>query len=134
MTGVMKAYLGLAYDLYLCAHTAELPPLLLKRLPIPPLRSVWKLCLWGTLPGGISLSRWKMKRDSTISHCEFGSIQVQAEILCRSQSSNYIKRAECNYARQNPGKLFDALRKNAAHGYIYRLGRQQSMLDSSESD
>ena len=35
MTGVVKAYLGLAYDLYLCAHNAELPPLLLKRLRNP---------------------------------------------------------------------------------------------------
>ena len=32
MTGAIRAYLGLAYDLYLCAHNAELPNLLLKRL------------------------------------------------------------------------------------------------------
>ncbi len=32
MTGAVRAYLGLAYDLYLCAHNAELPELLLKRL------------------------------------------------------------------------------------------------------
>ena len=32
MTGAVKAYLGLAYDLYLCAHNAELPELLVKRL------------------------------------------------------------------------------------------------------
>jgi hypothetical protein len=32
MTGAVEAYLGLAYDLYLCAHNAELPELLLKRL------------------------------------------------------------------------------------------------------
>jgi len=32
MSGVVRAYLGLAYDLYLCAHNAELPELLIKRL------------------------------------------------------------------------------------------------------
>ena len=31
-TGVVRAYLGLAYDLYLCQHNAELPELLLNRL------------------------------------------------------------------------------------------------------
>ena len=34
MTGAVRAYLGLAYDLYLCAHNAELPELLLKHLAI----------------------------------------------------------------------------------------------------
>ena len=29
---MVRAYLGLAYDLYLSAHNAELPDLLLKRL------------------------------------------------------------------------------------------------------
>src|SRR3984893_795380 len=32
MTGVVRAFLGLSYDLYLSAHNAELPPLLMKRL------------------------------------------------------------------------------------------------------
>jgi hypothetical protein len=32
MIGAVRAYLGLAYDLYLCEHNAELPELLLKRL------------------------------------------------------------------------------------------------------
>ena len=35
MTGAVRAYLGLAYDLYLCAHNVELPGLLLKRLRNP---------------------------------------------------------------------------------------------------
>jgi hypothetical protein len=35
MTGAVKAYVGLAYDLYLCAHNAELPDLLVKRLRNP---------------------------------------------------------------------------------------------------
>lgn len=35
MTGAVRAYLGLAYDLYLCAHNAELPDLLLRRLRKP---------------------------------------------------------------------------------------------------
>ena len=32
MTGVVRAFVGLAYDLYLSAHNAELPALLLTRL------------------------------------------------------------------------------------------------------
>ena len=32
MTGAVRASVGLAYDLYLSAHNAELPPLLLRRL------------------------------------------------------------------------------------------------------
>ena len=35
MAGAIKAFLGLAYDLYLCAHNAELLSLLLKRLRNP---------------------------------------------------------------------------------------------------
>jgi SEC-C motif len=35
MTGAVKAYLGLAYDLYLCTHNAELPELMVKRLRNP---------------------------------------------------------------------------------------------------
>ncbi len=39
MTGSIKLYLELAYDLYLCAHNAKLLPLLVKRLKIrKPLR------------------------------------------------------------------------------------------------
>ena len=35
MTGSIKLYLELAYDLYLCAHNAKLVPLLVKRLKNP---------------------------------------------------------------------------------------------------
>jgi hypothetical protein len=73
MTGAIKAFLGLAYDLYLCAHNAELPPLLLKRLRNAATfeGAVYEAYVIGLFArAGFSIEM-EDEEDSTKMHCEF---------------------------------------------------------------
>ncbi len=72
MTGAVKAYLGLAYDLYLCAHNAELPELLLKRLRNAQMfeGALYEAYVIGVLARAGFRIELEDESDSTRSHCE----------------------------------------------------------------
>jgi len=72
MTGAVRAYLGLAYDLYLCAHHAELPELLLKRLRNPQTfeGAVYEARVIGSLARAGFHIELEDETDSERSHCE----------------------------------------------------------------
>jgi len=72
MTGAMRAYLGLAYDLYLSAHNAELPELLLKRLRNPQTfeGAIYEARVIGSLARAGFHIELEDETDSDRSHCE----------------------------------------------------------------
>jgi hypothetical protein len=72
MTGAVRAYLGLAYDLYLSAHNAELPELLLKRLRNPPTfeGAVYEARVIGSPARAGFHIELEDETDSDRSHCE----------------------------------------------------------------
>jgi len=72
MTGAVRAYLGLAYDLYLCAHNAELPePLLKRRRNAQTFEgAVYEARVIGSLARAGFHIELEDKTDSDRSHCE----------------------------------------------------------------
>jgi hypothetical protein len=124
MTGAVKAYLGLAYDLYLCAHNAELPELLVKRLRNSQLfeGAVYEAYVIGNMAKAGFRIEFEDETDSTRSHCEFTATHQETgrkfSIEAKAVSST-SKRAGTGAAPPRiRGKLFDALRKQADHERI----------------
>jgi hypothetical protein len=72
MTGAVRAYLGLAYDLYLSAHNAELPELLLTRLRNGQTfeGAVYEARVIGSLARAGFHIELEDETDSNRSHCE----------------------------------------------------------------
>ena len=73
MTGASRAYLGLAYDLYLSAHNAELPELLVKRLRNAKTfeGALYEASMWSAnspLQASLSSSRMRVTRLSRIAN------------------------------------------------------------------
>lgn len=72
MTGSIKLYLELAYDLYLCAHNAKLVPLLVKRLKNPKTfeGALYETFVLGSfVKAGFGIEM-EEEDDSTTAHCE----------------------------------------------------------------
>ena len=72
MTGAVRAYLGLAYDLYLCAHNADFPELLVKRLRNPQTfeGALYEAYVIGNLAKAGFHIELEDETDFTRSHCE----------------------------------------------------------------
>jgi hypothetical protein len=125
MTGAIKAFLGLAYDLYLCAHNAELPPLLLKRLRNAATfeGAVYEAYVIGLFArAGFSIEM-EDEEDSTKMHCEFVATHKAAR----------------RYDGGSPkvrGKLYDALSKEVEYPRIVfiELGRTHTIDEKGEPD
>ena len=70
--GAVRAYLGLAYDLYLCAHNATLPELLLTRLRNP--RTFEGALYEAYIISRLAIAGFQIELedegDSNRSHCE----------------------------------------------------------------
>jgi hypothetical protein len=121
MTGAVRAYLGLAYDLYLSAHNAELPELLLKRLRNPQMfeGAVYEARVIGTLARAGFHIELEDETDSDRSHCELTAthkdtgrkFSVEAKAVT-SESSRSGAGAEPPRIRN---QLYKALRKQADH-------------------
>jgi hypothetical protein len=142
MTGVVRAYIGLAYDLYLSAHNAELPELLMKRLRN---RNTFEGVLYEAFVIGCFAKagfeiEFEDEGDSTVSHCEFTAthkttgrkFSVEAKAVTSASG-------RAGAAAQPPrirGKLYDALRKKAKHERIIfiELNRTQTLSATGEPD
>jgi len=142
MTAVMKAYLGLAYDLYLCAHNAELPELLLKRLRHHKTfeGAVYEAFVIGAFAKAGFTIELEDEGDSTSSHCEFVAthrdtgrkFSVEAKAVT-SASRRAGTTAEPPKIR---GYIHKALRKQAKHERIIfiELNRAQTMMEGGVPD
>jgi SEC-C motif len=131
MTGAIKAFLGLAYDLYLCAHNAQLPPLLLKRLRNP---ATFEGALYETYVIGLFARagfsiEMEDQQDSSTMHCEFVATHKETERKFSVEAKAVTSMSRRAGATAGPpkvrGKLYDALSKNVAHPRIVfiELGR-----------
>jgi hypothetical protein len=123
-TGAVKAYLNLAYDLYLCDHNAELPERLLKRLRN---RDQFEGALYEAFVIGCFAKagfkiEFENEDDPSTSHCEFTAthsitgkkFSVEAKAV-NTASKRSGASAEPPRIR---GYLADALRKQAPHPRI----------------
>jgi hypothetical protein len=142
MTGVVRAYLGLAYDLYLSAHNATLPELLLKRLRNAKTfeGALYEAHVIGTFAKAGFTIEFEDEGDPTSSHCEFTAthqitgkkFSVEAKAISSGSS-----RAG---ATANPPRirnlLYRALKKAAPHPRIIfiELNRTQTRLPNGEPD
>ena len=124
MTGAVRAYLGLAYDLYLCAHNAGLPELLLKRLRDPDQfeGAVYETFVIGCFAKAGFAIEFEDEDDSTTSHCEFTATHKQTGRKFSVEAKAVTSAAKRSGASTDPpkirGQLARALRKKVAHPRI----------------
>ena len=124
MTGVVRAYLGLAYDLYLADHNAKVPDLLLKRLRHVATfeGALYEAYVIGVFAKAGFEIEFEDEGDSTVSHCEFTATHKETGKRFSVEAKAFTTASSRSGASERPpkvgSKLYDALRKNAAHQRI----------------
>ena len=142
MTGVVRALLGLAYDLYLSAHNAELPALLVKRLRN---RNTFEGALYeasviGTFAKAGFAIEFEDESDPTVSHCEFTATHKvtrrKFSVEAKSVSSASSRAGQTSNPPRIRNQLYSALRKRAVYPRIIfiELNRSQVMMANGEPD
>jgi hypothetical protein len=142
MTGVVRAFLGLAYDLYLSAHNAELPALLVKRLRNPKTfeGALYEASVIGTFAKAGFTIEFEDESDSTVSHCEFTATHKitgrKFSVEAKAVSSMSNRAGKTSNPPRVRNLLYDALRKTAAHDRVIfvELNRTQNMTPHGEAD
>ncbi|WP_162146160.1 PBECR2 nuclease fold domain-containing protein [Inquilinus limosus] len=123
-TGAVRALLGLSYDLYLSAHNAELPPLLLKRLMN---RDNFEGALYEAyVIGCFARAGFKIEfedeSDGDSSHCEFIATHMDTGRKFAVEAKAVSARSKLAGKSEHPAtirtKLQQALRKKAAYERI----------------
>jgi hypothetical protein len=124
MTGAVRAYLGLAYDLYLSAHNAELPDRLLKRLRN---RDQFEGALYEAFVigcfarAGFDIA-FENEDDSSTSHCEFTATHKETKrqfsVEAKAVTSASKRAGASAEVPKIRGQLVEALRKDATHPRI----------------
>jgi len=139
MTGSMKLYLELAYDLYLCAHNAKLVPLLVKRLKNPQTfeGALYETFVLGSfVKAGFGIEM-EEEDDSTRAHCEFVAthrdtgrkFSVEAKAVT-SESKRAGITSEPPRIRE---KIYKALAKDLAHERIICVELNRAQTFSAEN-
>ena len=142
MTGLMRAFLGLAYDLYLCAHNTQLPQLLLTRLRNAKTfeGALYEASVIGAFAKAGFEIEFEDETDPTISHCEFTarhsktgqrfSVEAKAISSISGRAGNTDKPARIR------NLLYAALRKHALHDRIIfiELNRAQKSTTDREPE
>jgi hypothetical protein len=123
-TGVVRAYLGLAYDLYLCAHNAELPDLLLKRLRNADTfeGALYEARIIGSLARAGFNIELEDESDSSRSHCELTATHKETgrkfSVECKAVSSGSSRAGTSAEPPRIRSQLYKALSKTADHERI----------------
>lgn len=142
MTGVVRAYLSLAYDLYLSAHNATLPELLLKRLRNAKTfeGAFYEAYVIGTFAKAGFTIEFEDEGDSTSSHCEFTAThQVTGRkfsVEAKAISSASSRAGTTSNPPRIRNLLYGALKKVAPYLRIIfiELNRSQTRLPNGEPD
>ena len=135
MTGAVKAYLGLAYDLYLCAHNAELPELLLKRLRNAQMfeGALYEAYVIGVLARAGFRIELEDESDSTRSHCELTATHQDTgrkfSVEVKAISSASSRAGATSAPPRIRGKLHEALCKQADHERVVFIELNRAELD-----
>jgi hypothetical protein len=98
MTGAVRVYLGLAYDLYLCAHNAELPELLLKRLRNAQTfeGALYEARVIGSLANAGFHIEVEDDTDSDRTHCELTALRAAEIVNLKNDGDQYGHKEESN--------------------------------------
>jgi hypothetical protein len=142
MTGAVKAFFGLGYDLYLCEHNAELPPLLLKRLRN---RATFEGALYEAYVVGLFaragfLIEMEDEEDSTRMHCEFVATHKETgrkfSVEAKAVTSASRRAGATSEPPKIRNKLYEALLKDVSYPRIVfiELGRTHALRENGEPD
>jgi hypothetical protein len=142
MTGLIRAYLGLAYDLYLCAHNVELPELLVTRLRNHDNfeGALYEAFVVGCFAKAGFTIEFENEADSSVSHCEFTATHKDTRrrfsVEAKAVTSASGRAGTSDQPPRIRDKLYDALRKDAEHERIIfvELNRAQTVNDQGEPD
>jgi len=138
MTGSIKLYLELAYDLYLCAHNAKLVPLLVKRLKNPrtfegALYETFVLGSFVKAGFGIEMEE---EDDSTTAHCEFVATHRETgrrfSVEAKAVTSESKRSGITSEPPRIREKLYKALAKDLAHERIICVELNRAQTFSAE--
>ena len=137
MTGSIKAYITLAYDLYLCAHNAKLLPLLVKRLKNPKNfeGALYETFVLGSFVKAGFEIEMEEEDDSTTAHCEFIATHPETGRKFSVEAKAVTSESKRAGATPDPPrireKIYRALEKNLPHERIIfiELNRAQTISD-----
>lgn len=140
MTGAAKAYMSLAYDLYLCAHNAELSEKLIQRLRSRQQfeGAYYELFVIGCFSKAGFEIEFEDEDDVSSSHCEFVATHKSTgrkfSVEAKAVSSQSSRAGESATPPKIRGKLHAALRKQADHPRIVfvELNRKTDTTQGSE--
>ncbi|MBY0357953.1 MAG: hypothetical protein K2W82_08130 [Candidatus Obscuribacterales bacterium] len=122
--GAVRAYLGLAYDLYLCAHNAKLQEKLLQRLRNKDQfeGAVHEAFVVGCFVKAGYRVDFEDEQDSTRSHCEFTATHLltgrKFSVEAKAIKSTSNRAGASNNPPRIGDKLSGALQKKADHERI----------------
>lgn len=137
-TGAVRAYLGLAYDLYLCAHNADFPVRLLKRLRHPDQfeGALYEAFVIGCFAKAGFAIEFEDESDSSVSHCEFTATHKETARKFSVEAKSVTLASKRSGKSTEPpkirGYLFDALRKKAAHPRIVFIELSRAHANSAD--
>jgi hypothetical protein len=135
MTGSIRLYLELAYDLYLCAHNARLVPLLVKRLKNPKTfeGALYETFVIGSFAKAGFEIEMEAEDDSTTAHCEFLATHPQTgrkfSVEAKAVTSDSKRAGVTSEPPRIRDKIYRALAKDLAHQRIIciELSRAQAV-------
>lgn len=137
-SGAVRSLLGLAYDLYLCAHNWRIPELLMKRLRHPANfeGAVYEAYVIGRFSIAGFTVEFEDESDSTTSHCEFTAIhRVTGRRF--SVEAKAVKGATARHPEQGlklHRKISDAFRKQALHERVAFIELSQADIRDENGD
>ena len=140
MTGGMKAYLGLAYDLYLCAHNAQIPPLLIKRLKNPKTfeGALYETFVIGTFAKAGFAIEMEDEDNSDSAHGEFVATHVETGRKFCVEAKAFTSDSKRSGVTTEPPKVRDKLYAALAKDLLYdriifiELNRVQSSVEGAQ--
>ncbi len=141
-TGFTRSYFQLAYDLYLCAHNAQIPDLLLTRLRNP---KTFEGALYEAyIIGNLAKSGFKIvfedEGDSTRSHCELTATHPKTDrkfsVEAKAVASTSSRAGSSIAAPKIRGLLYKALLKQVDYErlVLIDLNRDDSSAEGDVPD
>lgn len=136
-TGPMLSFLGLAYDLYLCAHNEEIPSELMRRLKDPSQfeGALYEAFVIGLFARAGFAIEFEDERDVSRRHCEFTAINrgtgFKFSVEAKAVSSKSMRAGRSNLQPPIKSKLHDALKKAADHPRVVFIEVNRSIDGSS---
>lgn len=142
MTGAVRAYLGLAYDLYLSAHNAELADRLIIRLRNRDQfeGALHEAYVIGNFAKAGFTIEFENEDDASQSHCEFVATHCETGRQFSVEAKTVTSASTRAGASELPAKvrnhLYNALKKESAHPRIIfiELNRAHRLNDSGQPE